>query len=109
MEPTLLPGDRLYLERPRKGSPPYRKGEVVVVTDPETSGRWLIKRIGASEGERPDPGTEAVHAGYVYLVGDNPARSRDSRAFGPVPIRSVVGRVRVRYWPSARRGSIADA
>lgn len=35
-----------------------------------------------------------VPDGSVFLVGDNAAASIDSRAFGPVPVPEVVGRVR---------------
>jgi signal peptidase I len=35
-----------------------------------------------------------VPPGHVYVLGDNWWRSDDSRAFGPVPIRSIVGVLR---------------
>jgi signal peptidase I len=36
----------------------------------------------------------SVPPGHVYVLGDNWWRSDDSRAFGPVPIRSIVGVLR---------------
>ncbi len=34
-----------------------------------------------------------------FFMGDNRPGSRDSRSFGPIPARQIVGRVIVRYWP----------
>ncbi len=34
-----------------------------------------------------------VPAGHVFVAGDNRSGTRDSRAFGPVPIASVIGKV----------------
>ena len=38
-------------------------------------------------------GALAVPDGMVFLLGDNLARSRDSRIYGPVPDESIVGRL----------------
>lgn len=40
-----------------------------------------------------------VPAGELFVMGDHRAVSRDSRAFGPIPISSVIGRAWLRYWP----------
>ena len=109
MEPVLLPGDRVYVEPPSGPPPLYRRGEIVVAVDPELPARWIIKRIHAVAGEATEPGGSPVPPDRLYLLGDNPAQSRDSRAFGPVPVDSVIGTVRRRYWPMARRGAISEA
>ncbi len=109
MEPTLLPGDRLYVERSREVERQYRRGEIVVVLDPEAPTRWLIKRVHATADDLPGVGDPPVPPGTLFLTGDNASDSRDSRAFGPVPVRSVIGVVRIRYWPSTRRGAIPEA
>jgi signal peptidase I len=40
-----------------------------------------------------------VPPGTCFALGDNSYNSSDSRYFGPVPERNVVGRGFVVYWP----------
>jgi type IV secretory pathway protease TraF len=44
--------------------------------------------------------------GGVWLEGDNPAESTDSRHFGPVSPDEIFGLVRWRYWPLRRAGRV---
>ena len=41
-----------------------------------------------------------------FVLGDNPADSRDSRAFGPVPAERIIGRVWCRVWPPGALGRV---
>ena len=92
MAPALRDGDQLLawmLPRPKPGV-----GAVVVAELPD--GRGLgIKRIRMV---RPD--------GAIWLEGDNPFGSTDSRQFGPLPAESLRGRVLLRLWP--RPGPVAS-
>ncbi|MCB9898080.1 MAG: S26 family signal peptidase [Planctomycetes bacterium] len=45
-----------------------------------------------------------VGPGQVFLLGDDSARSRDSRHFGPVPVERLLGRPVFCYGPAARLG-----
>lgn len=91
MLPQLRAGDRLLvLPLPRRGA---RPGDVVIVSDPEIAGAWIVKRVAAVLGNE-----------RLELRGDNTGRSRDSRAFGPVAPSRVVGRAVWRYLPGDRRG-----
>jgi signal peptidase I len=39
---------------------------------------------------------------HVFVLGDNPSRSMDSRHFGCIPYRDLIGRGEWIYWPPAR-------
>src|SRR5947208_3004470 len=73
--------DRFGVRRPRRG-------DLVVVRDPELSDRFLVKRVSETEASTQIP-----------LEGDNAAVSRDSRAFGAVPLDRIVGKVWLRLKP----------
>ncbi|HVA02401.1 MAG TPA: nickel-type superoxide dismutase maturation protease [Acidimicrobiales bacterium] len=90
MEPTLAPGDRVLVVRARR----LHADDVVAVEDPRDPRRLLVKRIGA------------VLENEIVVRGDNPQASTDSRAFGPVPTSSVLGRVVRCYSPSWRAGPV---
>ena len=92
MSPTLRAGERLVtvpVLRPRVG-------DVVVLVDPTAPGRRVVKRV-ARAGRR-------THGAAVYVIGDNPALSTDSRRWGPVPPGALRGRVWYRYAPPERAG-----
>ncbi len=48
-----------------------------------------------------------IPAGDLFVLGDHREASRDSRAFGPVPIANVLGRAWLRYWPPGTFGVLA--
>jgi signal peptidase I len=48
----------------------------------------------------------AVAGDDVTVVGDRPEASTDSRTFGPIPRRNVIGRPVLRYAPLGRIGLV---
>jgi signal peptidase I len=42
---------------------------------------------------------------HYFMMGDNRGASADSREWGPVPEKWIIGEVRLRYWPPGRIGS----
>ncbi|HEY7527420.1 MAG TPA: nickel-type superoxide dismutase maturation protease [Candidatus Limnocylindria bacterium] len=93
MAPTLLPGDRLLVERLTYRRHPPRAGDVVLAFDPRTPERELIKRVHAA-------------GPHLDLRGDAPDASTDSRAFGALPRSAVQWRAAFRYWPPDRIGGL---
>lgn len=49
-------------------------------------------------------GPVRIPAGDYFMMGDNRADSADSRCYGPVPGRYIVGEVVFRYWPLSHIG-----
>ena len=96
MLPTLRPGDRLLVDPTAYRRRLPEVGDIVVLSDPEGKVRWLVKRVNRVDSV----------VGTVEVLGDAGAPARDSRGFGPVPIRSVVGRAYWRYFPPERRGEL---
>lgn len=98
MEPTYHSGDRLLVRRSRLAG--VRTGQVVVVQvagaepgDP-TGGR-LVKRAVALPGD-PVPAQipvpdQVVPADRLLVLGDNSARSNDSRRLGYIPAEALIG------------------
>lgn len=106
MAPSLSPGDRLYVDPIAYAEATPRRGDVVVVRDPEVPSRFLVKRIGALAGEIPPDGGAPVPVGSIWLEGDWSTVSRDSRRFGAVRMSSVLGRAWWRYHPPERVGPV---
>ena len=44
-------------------------------------------------------GTWVIPDGELFLMGDHRGNSADSREFGPVDVKDVIGRAWLRYWP----------
>lgn len=49
----------------------------------------MVRSRSWHTGDRP----EVVPAGHVWVEGDNPDNSSDSRAYGPIPLAMVQARV----------------
>ncbi|MGA8543220.1 MAG: S26 family signal peptidase [Thermoplasmata archaeon] len=93
MRPTLEPGDRLLVDLRAYRDRLPRAGEIVVLVDPEAPERWLVKRVASVDSG----------AGTIDVRGDATEHARDSRRFGPVPLRSVIGPAYRLYFPPGRR------
>lgn len=100
MTPTLLPGERLLFDRLAYVRGPPRSGEIVLVAHPLRPELRMLKRLAGVPGDAI--GGQTLGLGEYWVLGDNEAKSTDSREFGPVRRRDLLGRAWVRYWPTDR-------
>lgn len=139
MEPTLRPGDKIFVSRFIYRFHPPRRGDVIVFRYPENPRRDFVKRLIAFGGETVEISSGKVkiggepldcpeifrkvyyfnRGGYgaegvqitvpddcYFVLGDNSASSRDSRYWGFVPQKLLLGKAFVIWWPPARMGKI---
>jgi signal peptidase I len=126
MAPTLEDHDRLIVNKLvyELGDP--RPGDIVMLYYPLNPEKMFVKRVIAEEGDivriedghvyvndlplhddyvpaefrsHDDYGPEVVKQGYYFVMGDHRNNSSDSRHWGPVPKKYIVGKVKVRWWP----------
>src|SRR6516162_4895088 len=126
MAPTLEDHDRLIVNKLvyELGDP--RPGDIVMLYYPLNPDKMFVKRVIAREGDvvrivdgrvyvndiplhddyvpaefrsHDDWGPQVVQQGYYFVMGDHRNNSSDSRHWGPVPKKYIVGKVKVRWWP----------
>jgi signal peptidase I len=131
MVPTLLVGDRVFVNKFIYRFTEPERGDVVVFESVNGGEEDLIKRVVGVAGDRvrvvngvlsvneepqnepylnrgiPDGsffGPTRLSEGEVFVMGDNRANSADSRVFGSLPIENIEGEAFVRFWPPSRIG-----
>jgi signal peptidase I len=89
----------------RGGDDVQLKGGQVYVNGAAAPESHVNLRCGPAPTQ-PLTGTSAwqVPRHEVFVLGDNRCNSHDSRAFGPIPVSSIVGRAFVIVWPFGRIG-----
>jgi signal peptidase I len=126
MAPTLEDQDRLIVNKLayRIGEPHH--GDIVMLYYPIDPNKSFVKRVIAEEGDtvrivdghvfvneapmkddfvpeeyrsHDDYGPRVVDEGYYFVMGDHRNNSSDSRHWGFVPKRYIIGKVQIRWWP----------
>lgn len=83
------------------------KGGKVFVDGKILDETYLPKEYTTSAGQYLQENEEyTVKEGEVMAFGDNRDHSSDSRDWGPVPDKNIIGRVFFRYWPMDVAGII---
>jgi signal peptidase I len=133
MEPTLDDQDRVIVNKfaYRSGDP--KVGDIVMLYYPLKPEKVFVKRVVAAENDQvrivdgrvyrnevlmddsfvpseyrshDDWGPEVVPQGYYFVMGDRRNNSSDSRHWGFVPKKYIIGRVAFRWWPFDRAGRL---
>ncbi len=126
MAPTLEDQDRLIVNKLvyRLDSP--RRGDIVMLYYPVDPRKSFVKRVIAEPGDlvriadgrvyvndvplqddyvpldfrsHDDWGPQVIREGYYFVMGDHRNNSSDSRHWGEVPKKYIIGKVQLRWWP----------
>ncbi|MCX5906412.1 MAG: signal peptidase I [Deltaproteobacteria bacterium] len=107
MEPKVLRGDRILVDKTAYRRTPPRVGDIVVFVYPDDRSKVFIKQIAGLPGDTvklADGRAAIVPHGQAFLLGRNAEKSIDSRSFGFVPLRDLDGRASQVYWSSDSQG-----
>ena len=133
MQPGLMNGERILVNKLAARIGTIERGDIVVFHSPADPGRTLVKRVVGLPGETIEirtgsllvdgrPLLEAEHRGKLpatvelgpvrlggsayFVLGDNRIDSEDSRIWGPLERRLILGRAAVAYWPLFAAGPL---
>lgn len=132
MYPTLDDGDRLITEKISLNWREVKRGDILVIHAPDKVNQNYIKRVVAVAGDRielkdglvylngevlkekyivdnpthPYRGVSVwdIKEGQVFVMGDNRGASNDSRSFGPIDVKEVMGISIFRLFPFSKFG-----
>ncbi len=129
MAPTLENQDRLIINKLAYRLSDPQRGDIVMLDYPLDPDKSFVKRVIGEEGDTvrivdgrvyvndvplPDSyvlpayrghdnwGPQVIPEGYYFVLGDHRDDSSDSRQWGMVPKKYVVGKVQLRWWPIDR-------
>jgi len=92
-----LPGESVKIE----------KGDVYVNGQKLTEQYILDKSLLFPGSFMQEAVPVTVPPGEYFVMGDNRPHSSDSREFGPIPKKSIIGKAFLRYWPLNEVGIIS--
>jgi len=128
MAPTLQDKDRLIVNKLAYRLHDPQVGDIVMLYYPLKPEKSFVKRVIAEEGDQvrivdgrvyrndvlvddsfvpaeyrshDDWGPQLIPEGYYFVMGDHRNNSSDSRHWGFVPKKYIIGKVQLRWWPVA--------
>ena len=126
MAPTLEDQDRLIVNKLHYRLDAPVVGDIVMLYYPRDPDKSFVKRVIGEPGDtirvengrvfrndvpmkddyiadeyrsHDDWGPEVIPEGYYFVMGDHRNNSSDSRAWGFVPKKYIIGKVQLRWWP----------
>jgi signal peptidase I len=126
MSPTLENDDRLIVNKLIYRLSVPQPDDIVMLYYPVNPDKSFVKRVIAEEGDtvriidgrvyvndiplqddyvaaefrsHDDWGPQIIPEGYYFVMGDHRNNSSDSRHWGMVPKRYIIGKVQLRWWP----------
>jgi signal peptidase I len=126
MAPTLADQDRLIVNKLAYRISDPQRGDIVMLYYPLNPDKSFVKRVIAEEGDtvrivdgrvyvndvplrddyvppeyrsHDDWGPQVIPEGYYFVMGDHRNNSSDSRHWGFVPKKYIIGKVQLRWWP----------
>ena len=85
MAPTFRPGEHLLINKFIYKIKNPKKGDIIALSDPRDKNRILLKRILEVEDD------------MVNVISDNVGEGTDSRVFGKINTKNIIGKVFFRY------------
>lgn len=126
MAPTLHDEDRLIVNKLIYLFSDPQPGDIVMLYYPPEPDKSFVKRVIAREGDsvriedgrvfvngiplgddyvpaayrsHENWGPHIVGQGYYFVMGDHRNNSSDSREWGDVPKKYIIGKIQARWWP----------
>ncbi|MGQ0732531.1 MAG: signal peptidase I [Acidobacteriota bacterium] len=126
MAPTLADQDRLIVNKLAYRLSDPQRSDIVMLYYPLNPEKSFVKRVIAEEGDtvrivdgrvyvndvplhddyvppeyrsHDDWGPQVIPEGYYFVMGDHRNNSSDSRHWGFVPKKYIIGKVQLRWWP----------
>ena len=126
MSPTLENDDRLIVNKLIYRLTVPQPDDIVMLYYPVNPDKSFVKRVIAKEGDvvrivdgkvyvnnearedvfvpptyrsHEDFSSQTIKPGYYFVMGDHRNNSSDSREWGEVPRKYIIGKVQLRWWP----------